>query len=330
LPGAEITIEPSVPYVTSGDQDQFRCFVMDPKLAALSYLNGVHIVAGNTKVVHHAVLIADPHGASLAMADADGGYDCFGGFGDIPDVQLLHVWAPGGVPQELPSNIGVPLAAGSLMVMQIHYHPAGEAADPDTTKVELRFTSDKPDYFLAAAIPVGNYPIPFGVGDGLQPGPNDGPFGPEFKVPANVADHTESMQLTMPLTGDNGAPLPEIWIYGAAAHMHYVGTDMQIRIEHASPVADSPENECLLHEPRWNFDWQRFYTYDAAIDELPRLGAGDRITVDCRYDNTLANPGVARALSDANQPQPVDVLLGEQTLDEMCLVMLPLLYKALW
>src|SRR5688500_13704324 len=153
----------------------------------------------------------------------------------------------------MPSNIGVPLMAGSLMVMQIHYHPAGAAADPDTTQVELRFTSEKPEYFLAAALPVGNFPIGFGAGDGLLPGPNDGVFGPEFKVPANVADHTESMQLTMPLTGADGMPLPEIWIYGAAAHMHYVGTDMKIRLDHATPEPEVPDSECLLHEPRWNF-----------------------------------------------------------------------------
>src|SRR5689334_23381846 len=75
LPGVELTVEPQKPYVSSGDKDQFRCFVLDPKLATDSYLNGSNFIAGNPKVVHHALMFLDPMGDSVAKADADGGYD---------------------------------------------------------------------------------------------------------------------------------------------------------------------------------------------------------------------------------------------------------------
>lgn len=39
----------------------------------------------------------------------------------------------------------------------------------------------------------------------------------------------------------------------------------------------------------------------------------------CTYDNSLANPFVARALAEQGLTEPQDVYLGEQTLDEMCL-----------
>jgi hypothetical protein len=318
LPDATHELTPAAPYVTSGEQDEFRCFVMDPGLTELAYLNGSHVIPGNDKVVHHAVVMADPDGASAALADANGSYDCFGGFG-VDNAQLLAIWAPGGAPFEVPSNVGTPVAPGSLVVMQIHYHPAGVTADPDTTRVQLRFTDQKPEYFLAPATPIGNFPVLDASGDGLQPGPNDGASGPEFRIPAGSADHVETMRFTVP------ADVPPIWVYGAAAHMHYVGVDMKIEVERA---AQPGARECLLHEPQWNFDWQRFYAYDAPLDALPQLLPNDRLHLTCRYDNTMDNPGVARAISDAQLPGPQEVRLGEETLDEMCLTMLPLLFKA--
>lgn len=326
LPGVEQVVEPLNPYVTSGDSDEFRCFVLDPKLTSVAYLNGVHVLPGNAKVVHHAVLVADPTGASAAMAEADGSFDCFGGVGMIPGGQLLHVWTPGGVPFELPSNVAMPLAPGSLMVMQIHYHPAGTTADPDTTKVELRYSDSKPEYYVAASTPIGNFTTSLEGGNGLLPGPSDGAAGPEFKVPAGAADHLETMRFTVPQTTAEGDPLPKIWVYGAAAHMHYVGTNLKVEVEHAA--ADPLGDECLLHEPAWDFDWQRTYLYDADIESLPTLSPGDVVKLTCRYNNTVDNPGVARALADAQLSAPKDVFLGEQTLDEMCLTLLPLLVKA--
>ena len=52
---------------------------------------------------------------------------------------------------------------------------------------------------------------------------------------------------------------------------------------------------------------------------LLRLRSRLTLRLRCTYDNTLSNPGVARALSDAGQDEPADVYLGETTLDEMCL-----------
>jgi hypothetical protein len=47
----------------------------------------------------------------------------------------------------------------------------------------------------------------------------------------------------------------------------------------------------------------------------------------CTYDNTLENPGVVRALGDAGETDPVDVYLGETTLDEMCLGVFGIVYQ---
>jgi hypothetical protein len=208
--------------------------------------------------------------------------------------------------------------------MQIHYHPAGTTADPDVTKVQMRFTPAKPEYQMVFAL-IGNFPGQQANGDGLQPGPDD-TNGVEFRIPANVAKHTETQLFTLPAkTG--GQPMPELFVYGAGTHMHYVGRDMLIQLEHDSPKSKETGTECLVQTPDWNFAWQRSYSYDTPIADLPRFLPGDRLKMRCTYDSTTNNPYVQRALKDQNLPSPIDVKLGESTLDEMCLGVLPLLYK---
>jgi hypothetical protein len=129
------------------------------------------------------------------------------------------------------------------------------------------------------------------------------------------------MVLTMPATTQ-----PSL-LYGAMAHMHLIGTDRRVFADHAATASQPAREECALHEPRWNFDWQRMYLYAANRDQLPVLNPGDRLRVRCTYDNTTANPGVQRLLSDTQRTQPFDVTLGEQTTNEMCIAILPVLYK---
>ena len=50
------------------------------------------------------------------------------------------VWVPGAQPFETPDGVGIPLVADSLVVVQMHYHPAGVEHEPDRTAVQLRVT----------------------------------------------------------------------------------------------------------------------------------------------------------------------------------------------
>ena len=44
------------------------------------------------------------------------------------------------------------------------------------------------------------------------------------------------------------------------------------------------------------------------------------VDIQCKWNNTLANPFVQRMLADGNLPQrPIDIALGEETTNEMCL-----------
>jgi len=315
LQDPSLELVPQEPYVTSGDADEFRCFVLDPKITQTTYLNGTFFVPQNRKVVHHILLFADETGESLSKMDASGGYDCFGGAGIAGG--LIAGWVPGGVPNELPSNIGTEIKPGTLFVMQVHYHPAGDVADPDATKVQLRFSEQVPEYNLITRL-IGNFKTTLPGGNGLLPGPNDPASGAEFLIPANVSDHTETMLFTMP-DKLGGEPLPELYVYGVGGHMHLVGVDEKVTLEKAGQ-----DETCLLHEPRWDFKWQRSYAYDAPVTDLPRVEAGDKLRVRCTFDNTKENPALLEGLAEQGLPDPVDVTLGESTLEEMCLTALQL------
>jgi hypothetical protein len=316
LSGATDTLSAPAPYtMTTSSTDEFRCFVLDPKLTATRYLNGSFFVAGNAQIVHHALLFSDPNAASKAnITDAaTQSYDCQGGAG-ITNVGLLAAWAPGGVPAEFPSNVAAPVAAGTLLVMQIHYHPHLDGPQaPDQTKVELRFTDTKPEWGLLTLLPGNASKAPQ-----LLPGPDDPVSGPAFLIPANVSGHTEEMVTTFPKI----AAIPEAYVYSVAAHMHYVGVSETVKLRRAGQA-----DECLLSVPKWDFSWQRAYAYDADITSLPKVVGGDVLDIKCTYDNTMNNTKLAASLSDRHMNAPIDVHLGETTLDEMCLGPVSLLYK---
>lgn len=102
-------------------------------------------------------------------------------------------------------------------------------------------------------------------------------------------------------------------------HMHYVGKDARFWIERNNPTAGEPAEECLVQTPAWDFNWQRGYMFDVSISELPTISSGDKLRLECRYDNSMSNRFVAEALAQEGLSAPHDVYLGEQTLDEMCL-----------
>ncbi|MDP2311581.1 MAG: hypothetical protein Q8P41_01645 [Pseudomonadota bacterium] len=303
-------VAPALPYVTSGTTDEFRCFSLDPQLTADAWLTGLQVVPGNAEVVHHVLVFADPDGQGANLVGADGTYDCFGGSGlSGGGGALLGAWAPGAFPFEAPEGTGIALDAGSRLVMQIHYHPLGEVAEPDSTAVQLRLTETPPGREAVLAL-LGNASSSI---EGLDRGVNDRGARAEFRIPADVPDHVESITYDFP----RGSGTYQIFMAGT--HMHYVGTDMLVQVDHAAPEGDEPATECLVQTPRWDFNWQRGYAYDAPLDEVPVLRGGDTLRLRCTYDNTLDNPGVRTALEDAGLSAPADVYLGESTLDEMCL-----------
>jgi hypothetical protein len=323
LKDAEVSVTIPAPVTIEGPGDKFVCYSVAPDLTPLAatgaaaallgdrvLINAAQIHAGNSAIVHHVLVYTDEAGQSAALAGDKGYYDCFGG-PKLDSPGLLMAWAPGATPLTAPEGVAMIVPTKGRLVVQVHYHPTAEPQVDDATSLQLRgYGSGIPTYVSTLAL-IGNSRTQNTSGMGLQPGPDDD-GQVEFRIPAGAQAHTETM--LFPLR----ANAPEFRVWAVGTHMHYVGTDMRIGVQRAVP-GDEPAEECLLDTPKWDFDWQRGYRYDVPIDQAPSLTAGDVLNLRCTYDNSLQNPKVAEALAEQGLTAPRDVVLGEETLDEMCL-----------
>lgn len=313
LEGKDETHTITAPVEVSGTADKFMCFSIPLDNSSMQFLDGIQINPGNEAIVHHVLVFADESGASEALGDENGAYECFGGPG-FNDAALVAAWAPGALPSEMPEGVALAVQPNTRLVINIHYHPTGNGVETDdSTSIDLRWYEGLPEWVGVMRL-IGNFSGSlFGGSYGLQPGPND-EDGIEFRIPAGVDDHTETMIFPLPAT------IPDnTHIWQMATHMHYVGTDMLIGLVRAEPEDSEPADECLIHTPRWDFNWQRGYLFDGPMETLPSAKGGDLIYLQCAYNNSMSNPHVAEALAGQGLNEPVDVFLGEETLDEMCL-----------
>lgn len=333
LPREDVVMPWPEPITVEGKKDIHTCIIVDPKLAADSYVTGRLITAGNDKVLHHVVsYIIQPgkneDGTPRTKAQLEeavkaqkgvgigGRYDCFGGAGFAAggnvSTEMLDAWAPGGVANLAPEDAGQPISKEALVLMDVHYHPTG-APEVDSSKLSLML-ADKIPKRIARTILLGNFQQPASA-------PFDSSFGTgvliaqpdeaeaKFMIPANAKNHIEEMTWTW-----KGLSAEGLRVTGMGTHMHYVGRGMRITLEHAGG-----DQECLIETPAWDFNWQRGYGYDAAYEQLPMMANGDTLRMRCDYDNTMENRFVVEALDDQELQAPVDVPLGEDTLHEMCL-----------
>jgi hypothetical protein len=287
-------------------RDEHVCFPLDPKITEEVFMEGFSVTPGNTKVVHHVLIYGDPNNEAPAKAGAAGYYPCFGGPG-VSNTMILGAWVPGLQPTIYPPNVAMKLPKDLKLVMQMHYHP-GAMPETDATKVELKVTTTPPSWEAQIRL-IGNArsaPI-------LQPGAGDPAGTPTFLIPAGAKDHVEQMVFTMPTI-----PV-DVRIAAVSPHMHWAGKKLRAEIERPNPAGADPAKECLINAPNYDFNWQRGYAYNATVEELPRMYTKDKIKITCVYDNSMDNRHVAEALADAKKTAPDDVVMGEDTLNEMCL-----------
>jgi hypothetical protein len=114
-------------------------------------------------------------------------------------------------------------------------------------------------------------------------------------LPAGDKAHSETRTRTVP---------NDVTIYGAMPHMHLLGRSMKAEIEFPDGT-----KKPLVWVNDWDFNWQLQY----ALKEPMHVPKGSRIKVDAVYDNSSENP------RNPHQP-PKDVTWGEQTTDEMFLL----------
>jgi hypothetical protein len=304
LPGLadpSAVFQPQDPIVVDGIFDSYTCTSIDLGLDQDAWITGAQVTVDNEKIVHHALVMLDETGASAELAGPDGRYPC-----DQSNVILgaIGSYFPGSGPTLFPEQLGVPVPAGARIILSFHYHPTGLGPELDQSSLALRWTTEPPAYDALVAF-AGNSS---NAAQGLLFGPNDPNNLPTFLVPAGAEDHPETMELIFPDW------IPEVELFMVAPHMHNVGVDFRVTLEHQG------QTRCVIQDPHWHPDWQMVYMIDSQIGEFPRVGPGDRLEMRCTYDNSLGNPTLVEALASLGLEQPIDVYLGDSGVNEMCML----------
>jgi mono/diheme cytochrome c family protein len=250
-PDLELTA-PAPFTVAAGGEDVFQHYIIPLDLTEDKTVVGFEFRPGNPAVVHHAILFLDTSGMGR-VKDAETpevGYTTFGSIG-IPTAGIIGVWTPGMTPRFYPLGAGMPIRAGTDLVLQLHMHPSGKE-ESDQSSVALYFADKPVERQMSRS--------PFVVGSIL------------IDIPPGSADHTIRSSVTLPT---------DVTLISLLPHMHLIGKEMKL-----TATLPDGSRQSLIWIKDWNFYWQDNYVYHEPV----RLPSGTKLDVECRYDNTADNP----------------------------------------
>ncbi len=313
------------PAGTNGSTDDYRCFLLDPKLVQDAFVTSARIVPGDAAIVHHVILYRIPQtsvaqATTLDRGSPGPGWKCFGGpgvgggtsgnpRGFLDDAGWIAAWAPGFGADRFRAGTGVELPAGSRIVMQVHYNLLN-GNSPDRSRAVL------------TTVPASTGPTPVQtmlVAAPVELSCRSGEKGPLCDRTAAVFDQIDRFGADAALVPsgllllcgkDAAHPVPsavstcersfgrQVTIQGVGGHMHLLGRSIRVDLNPGTAHA-----RLLLEIPSWSFHWQAVYQLAAPVE----AGPDDVVRVTCRYDTSL------------RRGRPRYVLWGEGTTDEMCL-----------
>ena len=288
----DVRFDIGVDYVADESvDDDYRCFLVDPKITNLQYVTGYRVIPGNERTVHHVIAAAYSADSLASLQELDGrspdraGWPCFSGL--VPDdvearpVGSFGSWVPGVSAVAYPEGTGRPLVPGALAVIQVHYNLAG-GLDPDRTVIELATEPSSTPLTRLGGVGLVNRDLNITAGSERV----------EFSQSLTARQWLESRGGQVPADGD-------FYILGGGLHAHLLATEMSLLLN------DDP----IIDIPRWDFHWQGGYTLEDAV----RVTLDDVLTIRCVYNNSDA----FRATQGLGPSVPV--AFGDGTEDEMCI-----------
>ena len=322
----ELTMASSYrPSAAKGGTDDYRCFLLDAKLTKNRFVTAARIAPGTASLVHHVILYrigrdSVAEAVALDRGTRGAGWTCFGGpgvsaagtgnpGGALNDAGWIAAWAPGWGGDRLRDGTGIPLPAGSRVVMQVHYNLVNGSRPDRSRAVLTTVPSTRPLKPLQTVL----LPAPVelacrrgeqgalcdrtaAVFDQAKRFGNDAALVPTGLLLLCGKDAGKPVATTT-ATCDRVVDTPTT-IHAVAGHMHLLGRSIRVELNPGTARA-----RLLLEIPRWSFHWQASYLLEQPVPAKP----GDVVRVTCRHDPALRTG------------EPRYVLWGEGTADEMCL-----------
>ncbi len=254
LDRVDATVAPAEAYTPDDSRaDDYRCFIVDPRLDSDGFLTGFRMIPDNAAMAHHMILYSldtdEAEAQALAFDEAEPGpgYTCFGGAG-VDGSQTLAGWAPGTPVTRFPEGVGIALKAGRKLVMQMHYNTLS-GVTPDRSRLELQV--DASVRYQSVLAPVAH------LGIYLPPG--------ESYVEQSYTYDLSTLGLPFPLR-----------VWAAFPHMHTLGKTLRV------DNLEFGDETCLVNVPRWDFNWQQFYFYEEPL----RVSPSSSIRLTCGFDTS--------------------------------------------
>ncbi len=339
-PRSDLVLTMPRPYQGSAAvPNDYRCFVLDPRLSQPMFLTGYAFRGDQIPEIHHAQVFQVPADQRAEVATADGkdgkpGWSCYAGpgvsmrprsttalagsghrrRGFTGQAGLIAGWVPGQTPVIYGHNTGVLLAPGDVLVLQIHYHHDNAAVTPDRSGISLQLDPVSPRYKPIEIInPIGPVEIPCMPGVKAPLCDRDAALAADLATYGPIGAYAEPgllglcgltpEQLTAGFNGVSRTScdykVPESGTI-IGAMGHMHTLGKSFRLTLDPGTA---KERILLDIPTWNFDWQMNYGFAKPI----RVEAGETIRMQCSWDRSL----------DPNRP-PKYIVFAEGTEDEMC------------
>lgn len=341
VPRKDVTLR-SPGYTGSLDNtNDYRCFLLTPKITKPMYLTGYTFLADQVQELHHAQVF---HVSAAQAANApekegrDGknGWSCYGGpslRGQRPETvpgrkvdhdvgfagqdDLVAGWVPGQAPVVFPDHSGILLQPGDALVMQLHYHYSSKPTlDQSGLALQLDPVS-KADPIKAMRVvnPLAPVEIPCSPAQAKAPLCNrDAAIKDDAALygPSGAGNEAGLLMLCGKKPSDLTATFD-----GTVAH-----SSCDLRVPESGYIvgamghmhtlgksfrmtldAGTAKQKILLDIPSWSFDWQMNY----GLAKPLHVTAGEPLRMDCSWDRSY----------DPTRP-PKYIVFAEGTEDEMC------------
>jgi hypothetical protein len=319
-----------LPSAPNNGTDDYRCFLLDPKVAEDSIIRAIEFIPQNKSYVHHAIIfrVTNEDLAQAIEADKAGtGWPCFGGsglgrtFSSFVSSPWLSSWAPGRGRDVSPFGYGTPFKKGERFVLQIHYNLLAAIdgkIQTDQSKIVMQTVLAKGATVKELHTELFPAPVELACPAGIT-----GPLCDRRQSLIDLASRTsttsafESAGINLLCGQDPFKPAATLTsrcdkamtsnftIIAAAPHMHLLGRTLTLILN-----PGTTNERIILKVLNYNFDDQ-----SATVLKNPiAVTAGDTIRVECTFDPTLR-----QKIPQLKPLAPRYVTWGEGSSDEMCL-----------
>jgi len=315
----------------NGSTDVYHCFLIDPHLTTDSYVTASQVVPDQIAEFHHAILfLVNPNQVSTAQSlnahYGGNGWPCFGTplnpSGSFDGTPWIGGWSPGRGPNVSPAGTGVPMPAGSMIALQVHYNLLSGS------------TSDQSSVILTTTPQVGSGLKALSLDPLVAP--------PDLPCPKNITGALCSRSASLADLGtrfgqsavtfvngleficghDWGALKPSTGTVSTTCtypvgrnevirvvtpHMHMLGQTEKVQLLQGSKASS------LVNVAHYSFDGQISYPVNKPI----AAHVGDQIKLTCSFD-----PRLRQELPILRSLPARYVTWGDGSTDERCLVLI--------